>query len=214
MRTKPENERRFQIYLNIFIALLSFGFGISSGYLLEIRSSSVKKHNLAKLICASVTSDIKLFVVIQDRLREQVLKKKFIGDSFFFDLYDFPPTALPSSEEVGCLEPDVITGLNSYSRCRVNAAHRRMDYRERLLSKTDEHTELAFVNFCIAHDAMIVDGLRLLDRLYVYYPDLKLATNIVPQYVRLSQVITNVEVREESTNGMPVQFYRFIVGYE
>jgi hypothetical protein len=211
------SERKFQFRLNSFIAVLSFILGFASAYLIEIRSETVKKDNLAKLIWAAASSDLRNSATVQNMLRERITRQNFNDDSDWFEMWsDIAVADLPSGDDLGYLSPDIIVALKSYSLGRTNARHRFEVYRDKLRNKSQDNIEIELMYFCISQDAMIVSGLHLLDVLSLQYPTLGKQNSVLPAYVPIPNVITNLEesvnksLVSHGTNTAPVHF---AVGY-
>ncbi|MBN1902410.1 hypothetical protein JW926_13880 [Candidatus Sumerlaeota bacterium] len=180
-------EKRFQISLNIFIAVLSFLLGIGASYIFQIRSERIQRISLAKLIRATVTNDLHYTISTTVGIRNQIMKKKFTYTPTTFNLIYSPTVTLPSGDNLGSLEPSIVNALDEYRRRIIACEKQRSEYLNILEGNLDNYIEMALLTYYISLDSVVCTGINLLSELDKKYPERNSSFHDFDDYIRAEE---------------------------
>jgi|AntAceMinimDraft_17_1070374.scaffolds.fasta_scaffold17313_1 hypothetical protein len=187
MTSKIHKEKRFQISLGITMLLIGAILGFSTNHLLQIRSEHIKKNCLVKLLMASIANDLQYTIPAANGIKNQIKGKKFIQDPDLFKMLYCPSVTLPSSDDIGLLNIDILTKLDEYRRRLSECNKRRQEYIEQLKNNDLDNIEVALFAYCLILDSVIRTGNNVLVVINKHYPNFEVETFTIPQYVTMEE---------------------------
>ena len=201
------DEHKRQPLVGLFILLFTVIAGSASIYSCAFRPESARQAQekeqrereaeatqMARIIAATVTSDLQISIPVAQGMRARIIERKSVIDpSLFASLYS-PSVNLPGAGETAILHPDVIGALDSYRRLLSECNKHRQTYIDLLKGDPDEFKcRGALTTYCIGLDSVVRSGLILLRTLHEHHSASGADVSGLPSYRLIEEDMPDIQ---------------------